>query len=224
LERLAGENRLERKMNFKIIAVSAGFALLTASAGFAATLTTTFAGGNRLAGNMFDVSVTGPAQTIRSVEVNTEGTGSVDLFLYTRSGTFVGSEATSVGWTLLDTGTVTGQGEDTATAWDLADFTLGAGSLTGFYIGIGNYANNVNNMQYTTGTNVGDVLATDGVLTIFEGVGKGDGFSRGTFTTRNWNGSLIYDNGSISAVPLPAAGWLLFASLGGLVAARRKRS
>ena len=57
------------------------------------SVTTTYAGGNGHNGNMFDVTVSGPADiTITRFDINVVDTTAVDIEVYYKSGTYSGFE------------------------------------------------------------------------------------------------------------------------------------
>ena len=155
------------------------------------TLSTTFAGGNGNAGNMFDITA------INSIVISAfEGhiTGNGYIKIYYKAGTFAGSETTPSAWTLADSAMVTSAGAGVPTYINIPmSISISAGQTYGFYF-TGN--NTGATVAYTNGTTQGAVYSSNTDLEILEGVGNSYPFG-GTFTPRIWNGIVHYcDSGS----------------------------
>jgi len=177
----------------------------------AASLTTEFNSNNGESGNMFDVVTLGGALTVTGFDLNLN-TGSWNIEIYTRPGSWVGHNTSSAGWTLVDTiANVTSNGMNNHTFVDVTDFTLAALSTTGLYITT--TAPSSLAMLYTDGTAVGNTAAQNSDLQILEGAGIAYPFSD-EFEPRVWNGTIYYATGA--ATPLPAALPLFATGLGGL--------
>jgi hypothetical protein len=150
-------------------------------------LATPFTSDNGQNGNMFDVKAI-EGIVIRRFDINLFEENINEVEIWKRSGTFVGFENSDAGWTKILEKQVQGAGQDIPT--EVPDFTapinVGAGETLGFYVTA------QNDVNYSNGNAVGDVLASDDNLIIYEGVGKASNFGS-TFTTRNWNGIIYYD-------------------------------
>jgi hypothetical protein len=157
------------------------------------TLTTTFAGGNGQSGNMFDIVAT-TNLTITSFDIHIGATSTQTVEIYTKTGSHVGFETNASAWTLLATTTVTGAGigNPTALPANLVNVPIAAGNTQSFYVTLSTSTS----IDYSNGTAVGNVLASNADLTVLEGVGKAYPFG-GTFSTRNWNGTVRYLAGSV---------------------------
>lgn len=140
---------------------------------------------NNNSGVMFDI-VASESVTITGFTANPINSGT-DFEVYYRVGSFVGHETSSTGWILL--------GSSTNIPAGLGNIGVSfarpiiAGQTLGFYVTsttAGNY------IYYDNGTSVGTTLASDGFLTIEEGVGKSYPFGS-TNTTRNFVGSVLYE-------------------------------
>ncbi len=186
----------------------------------AATLTTEFNANNGESGNLFDVVVLGNALTVTAFDLNLS-TGPYTIEIYTRSGTWVGHDTSSAGWTLVDSiANVTGNGLNVPTFVDVNDFTLPGHSTTGLYVTT--TAPSSLAMNYTSGSGaLGDIVAQNADLQILEGAGIIYPFGQ-DFIPRIWNGTIVYNQ---AATPLPAAFPLFATGLGalGLLGWRRKR-
>ncbi len=160
-----------------------------ASPSQAASITTTFAGGNGFSGNMFDVTTFSNDLVVESLEINASTGG--DFFdVYTKSGTYVGSETNPADWTLVSStflNLVSPGG--TPTFVDVNDFILPGNSTTGLYVTF----RNVSGVNYTNGANT----YSNADLRLDLGVGKAPNFGS-TFRPRTWNGTINYE-----AVPEP---------------------
>jgi hypothetical protein len=194
--------------------------LSTASAASAGSITTTFAGGNGQAGNMFDVTTFGNALLIESLEINVfrlrAAPGTLDV--YTKPGSYIGFEGNAAAWTKVSSTSIPNSiPEDfggTPIFVDITDFLLASNSLTGFYItfaGQSNFSPD-NVLAYTNGSNT--YSNTD--LSLSLGVGKGGTFGA-TIASRTWNGTINYE---VQPIPTPA---LLPGLIGMGVAVLRKR-
>ncbi len=126
----------------------AGLFIVLAFAGWggiasAGVISTTFAGGNNFAGNMFDATILGSDLTITGLDVNLQAQGSsTNISLYTRLGSYVGFQSSSAGWTLRDTVSVTSAGSGNATFVNIIDFLLNSGTTYGFYVSNSDYSSN----------------------------------------------------------------------------------
>lgn len=184
----------------------------------AASLTTTFQGGNNQSGNMFDVSSSSPINISR-FDVHAQGNS--DYAIYYRAGTWVGHHDTPSDWTLLQTGSYTAQPFGTGTPIVLnTPLNLQANQTYSFYI----TSTSGSLLDYTNGNNVGNPYVADGVLTIFEGAGIGYAFGAdGLYTPRIWNGTIYYSLGNVAPTaptPVPTLGsWgaVLMSALLGLL-------
>jgi subtilisin-like proprotein convertase family protein len=159
------------------------------------SLTTTFAGGNGQAGNMFDVMATNNL-TINSFDVSIDDGVTDDVEVYFKTGTWVGFDTDATAWTLLTTVTgVTSAGQDVPTPLNQ---TLGvdvlAGDTVAFYVTL----TTTTAINYTNGTTVGALFASDANMEIYEGAGKVYPFAN-TFMPRNFNGNVVYSTGGGSA-------------------------
>jgi hypothetical protein len=140
------------------------------------SLTTTFAGGNSDEGEMFDIlalkaiNVTGLQMAFNTLPL----TDTIDVF--TKKGTFVGSEGTPTDWTLTSSSSVTVAALNVASP--VITFTtpiaLAPGERLGIYIRRGGGL--AENVAYTNGDGTGTVEAIDSKLIIFEGVGVDGSF------------------------------------------------
>ena len=130
----------------------------------------------------------------RGFDVNVDpGTHTVELF--TIAGSYVGNERNGAAWTSWPRVSVTSAGFDIPTpAFRGLSLTIPLGTTLGVYITV-NAGRSVN---YTNGTAVGSVFATDGVIDILEGSGNGPNFGA-AFTPRVWNGRVEYAVGSTPA-------------------------
>lgn len=183
-------------------------------------ITTLFNANNGQAGNMFDVNVLSPLGIgISQLELNLD-VGTWNIELYTKSGTHVGSENTPADWTLRQSSTgLTSVAPNLATAWDITDFNLDSG-LSSVYINVTNGPG----LNYTNGTGVGNVAASNSSVEIFEGTGNAENFGN-TFSPRVWNGSIEFEPivAPASSIPEPGA-LVVIAGMGvALTGGRRKR-
>jgi hypothetical protein len=151
------------------------------------TATTTFAGGNGNAGNMFDVTSSIDI-TVNHFDMNINGTGYMKIYYHT--GTFVGTESNPGAWNLIDSVLTTSAGANMPSTIPLYfALNIGAGTTMAFYItGTGSGAT----ANYTNGTAVGNVFVNDGIVAIKEGNGMGTLFSGPGATPRIWNGNIYY--------------------------------
>ncbi len=194
----------------KLWILAAGIVATSVPASRADMISTTFSSNNQFFGNMFDVTTFGNALTVTAIDVNIVSDGTpgtpVPVSLYTRSGTYVGHDTSSAGWTLIGTVTVTAQGQDQMTFVDIPDFQLAANTVTGFYATVVNTASfpfPPPFMRYTDGAN--SYANSDLRLDLGEGVGPlFQGL--GTAAPRTWNGTIIYDG---AAVPEPSSAVLM---------------
>lgn len=167
--------------------------LLLCSKTYAASLTTTFAGGNSQDGNMFDVVTFGNSLVIHSLDLAfTASSQSVTVQVYTKTGTWVGNHNNAAAWTLHSSqpGIITAAVPGTPVNVDIPDLILPANATTGFYVTILN--TDPGNLRYTNGTGVGNVAAANADLQILEGAGLPYSFPLSVNTPRIWNGTIYY--------------------------------
>jgi hypothetical protein len=202
----------------KISVVAAGatiFGLGTMGSAQAASLTTTFAGGSGFnspasSGNMFDLTTLSNALNITSLDVSTLNTGALTVNVYTKTGTYVGSETNSGVWSKVATGSTTATTSDngSVTTVDISDFLLNPNTTYGMYvelIGTG--------VNFTSGANT----YSNSDLSITTGSGIGGAFgSTAVLTPRTWNGTINYNVANAQSVPEPASvlGLLMVGGLG----------
>jgi len=173
--------------------VMSSFALTALSLGSQAQeigLDTTYASGNGQSGNMFDVKAEEDIIVTR-IDAHIDA-GTFDVEVYTTPTTYQGKTTSLAQWTLIGKVSVIGLG-DVSTGGQKTpipmplDIPISAGQTMGFYVTLANGSS----INYTNGIQEGAVLATDSVLTIYEGLGVGYPAS-GTFSPRDWNGTMYY--------------------------------
>lgn len=105
-------------------------------------------------------------------------------------------------------------------SFDLADHSFGFGgfalNITYNLFGGGSLLQSVTTVADTVTTHLSSspTASLSSVLFTWNGVSGNDGFVMD---------NIVVNEPSVSPVPLPAAGWLLFASLGGLAVIKRRR-
>ncbi len=159
-------------------------------------LTTTVAG-NSQKGTMFDIVNTSAASiAITGFDQVFSTTGSADVEVYTKAGTWNGFENTAAAWTLAGSATaVAHQGPPNLTPLPIAlNVAIAAGATQAFYITA--TAATATNVSYTTGVaGIGAVIGTDGLIQVLGGPGKtypfGSSFGLPT-QGRLWNGQVHY--------------------------------
>lgn len=157
------------------------------------TLNTALAGGNGLDGIMFDLTASSSI-TVECFDVSFgNGTQTENFEIWTRLGTHVGFEGSTNGWSLIGSAMATSAGSGAATNIPIAVGTaMNSGDTRAFYITVVNGSTNV---DYTNGTAVGNVLASDANLEILEGTGVAYPTGGSTFAPRNFNGNVHYSTG-----------------------------
>ncbi|MEO0441990.1 MAG: PEPxxWA-CTERM sorting domain-containing protein [Pseudomonadota bacterium] len=199
----------------KLLTASAAVAALSAMPLQAATLMTPADANNQQDGIMFDVVTGSNGIIFESLAVDLQAaTG--DFEFYTIAGGIAGNTDSAAGWTLRDTfAGVTGSAGTVFDAFDITDFSVAANSVVGFYI----TSTGPSSVRYHNGGPLGDVRATNGDLTILNGVGKDYAFGA-NFIPRSFSGSITF-----TAVPEPAT-WAFmifgFGAVGGAMRRQRK--
>jgi hypothetical protein len=151
--------------------------------------------------------------------VTSAGGTAAQVSLWTRTGTYVGAEYSSIGRLLLGTITATIAGTNLETLVNFAVLSLGAG-LHGFYVDYVNYRTDgrLREMLYTDGSNT----YSNSDLSISTGIGKGNpAFTGSTFLNRTWNGTLRYQPTVV--VPEPSTVALLASGLAAMIVVARRR-
>jgi len=158
------------------------------------SLTTTFAGGNGYAGNMFDITPTAD-MGITAIDVHDQGVGAASTVdVWYRPGTSVGYEGSSAGWTLMGSYTGVGAGFGLGTYIDMAGngVTFVGGSTYGMYVNLTSYGVGGSRLNYTNGT---PTTYSNADLSLLSNCGKASpDFTGSTFADRIWNGTIYYDS------------------------------
>lgn len=156
-------------------------------------MNTPYNSNNGQRGCMFDVLAANTV-TIRCFESNVYAGTTANYEIYYRAGTHVGSENNAAAWTFLGGVTgITSAGNNLPTPLPIPiNITIPAGQTYSFYI-TNDFGGGT---SYTDGTAVGNFLASDANITVYEGVGKSYPFGL-TFNVRNFNGTIFYDPGTV---------------------------
>jgi len=142
---------------------------------------------------MFDVVALNDI-TIESFDVNLDTGITDDVEVWYKMGTFVGSETNPGDWTLLGTANVTSAGDGVPTPLNMnLGFDITAGSTVAFYVTTLN-----GGMNYTNGTALGSLFASDANLEFYEG--NGGGYFDVTFSPRVFNGNIHYTTGGGTSI------------------------
>ncbi len=147
---------------------------------------TLFSGGNSYNGNMFNVVALNNI-SVTSFDVNCAASGSFSV--YYKTGSFVGFESSSAGWTLLSTSNVVSTGSFHPSHLNLSNsLALLTGDTVAFYI-----FSSVS-VTYSNGpspTCLDSVYSSNADLKIL--IGYGNAVNWGLFfTPRIWNGTIYY--------------------------------
>lgn len=181
-------------MKIHTLILSASLGLAVFGSAQAATLTTSYASNNARRGVMFDISTVNPI-TIDSFDVNLlSGVSSMPMFVYYKTGTYVGFGGDSAAWTLLGSETVTSAGSNLPTPLAIGGLSLAAGTLTGLFITTDGSVNG-SLLYYDGSTPVGN---SD--LTLSFGYGTAVPFDGSVFADRTWSGTIHY---TVDSVPEP---------------------
>ena len=152
-------------------------------------------------GNCFSVLPTS-ALSITGFDINTGGTGMVDVYISYVLDTIDDSNRNDPTlWTHHDTIQVTGQGTNNPTYVQLTTpLNLPANQISGLVIGTSS------GLRYITGSgSTNTPIMTDSKMTIYSGWGMNTPTSSFMANPRNWNGRIYYDAGdacSDSMVPV----------------------
>lgn len=152
------------------------------------SLTAMTVGGNNYHGNMFDVIVDS-ACTLETFSVSVS-TGTWNIAIFYKTGTFVGSDTSASAWTFLDSANVVSTTTGTGTFYKVPvslNLALSVGTYAFYVTG----TKPTITFNYTNGTAVGTVVSSDNYLTILEGNGGGYPFDV-TFANRVFNGRAYY--------------------------------
>ncbi len=178
------------------------------------SITTALAGGGAINGVMFDVDSTTDAR-VRGVHVVPATTGSFDVQLWYRNGSYAGHENTQADWQLIDFYAKVPMVADTPLRLPIAtDMIFKAGSTHGLYV----TTEAAGNLRAVIGSAAGTPIVTDGRLTIKEGVGKAYSFGS-TYLNRRIDATFEYDS-----CPAPTAQQLYLFDGGGKAGALGGRS
>ncbi len=162
------------------------------------SLFTTLAAGNGFAGNMFDVTATSNI-AINGVDMHFDSPGTTTVEVWYRPGTFVGFETASTGWTLAHSTTVSTLGTGTLTPVPgTFAINVAAGQTYGLYI---TSVNGNPQTNYTNGSTLGAVYASNGDLQLLEG--NGGGYFNVTNSPRVFNGQLHYEKEGCTSPRIP---------------------
>lgn len=154
-------------------------------------LTTTFQAGNGFDGNMFDITAINTI-TIDSIAGNFNvGSGTAEVWY--RVGSYQGFTGSNAGWTQACAVpyTSTGNGAPGTTINASLNITIPAGQTYGIYV----HASG--GVQYTNGTNVGNLYTSDANIQVFEG--HGGAYFNLVNQPRIFNGRIMYSAGCESA-------------------------
>ena len=171
-----------------------GWTATVAGVGPPVSLETTFAGGNGNFGNMFDMNALNDV-TINSFDIHGDTGATFDVEVYAKTGTYVGFETDPGAWTLIGTAPgIVSNGDGVATPLDLMlGYVMDAGETHAFYVTPTDFS--TGGFNYTNGTGVGNVFASDANIEFLEGSGSGYPFDGTLFSPRVWNGNIIYSAG-----------------------------
>jgi hypothetical protein len=162
--------------------------LSTTSVGPENTLPASNSAGNNHRGNMFDIVATN-SLTITSFDAFPQGNTTVEI--YYKVGTWNGFANTPSAWTFIGSAPVTYTGGFVPVAVPI-NVTIPAGQTYAFYVTSNTSSVSLN---YTNGTNVGNVYSSDPNITFLEGGGMEYPFTQNTgavYQPRVWNGNIHY--------------------------------
>ena len=145
-----------------------------------------FLGGNGASGTMFDVL---PARdiNIRKIYLNLAVEETVNVELWTRTGTHISFENEPWRWQRTAIVSVDGNGRGKKSCMDIGHLHLNANTRYGLYFLLTN-----GSFRYTNGMGVGNTIASNEDVTLYEGVGLTRPFGR-VYQNRIWNGDILYD-------------------------------
>jgi len=161
------------------------------------SVTTTYANNNGSSGNMFDIIAT-TSTTITGFAGNYNA-GAVTVEVWTRNDSYTNSPNSPAGWTQQGVVSFTSAGNGQTQIPATFNIPVNAGQTMGVYIictqgGVG----------YTNGTAAGNIFATNGQVSITEGLGRGTPlWTGGSFTPRVWNGTVYFGTTSCSTIRTP---------------------
>ena len=144
--------------------------------------------GNNHRGNMFDIVATN-AVTILSFDASPMGNTTIEI--YYKVGTWNGFANTPSAWTFIGSAPVPYTGGFSAVPVNV-NITIPAGQTYAFYVTSNTSAVSLN---YSNGTNVGNVYSSDANITFLEGGGLEYPFTQNTgavYQPRVWNGNIHY--------------------------------
>jgi hypothetical protein len=162
------------------------------------SLLTTTAGGNGSSGNMFDIVATNTVTITGFSQVVDMAGGAANVEVWYRVGTHVGFTGANTGWTQLGTASLTSTNPAPAlTYYPIpVNITIPAGQTYAFYV-----TTNGGSVDYTNGTAVGNVYASNPLFDVLEG--SGGGYFAVTFSPRVFNGMIHYGSQGCSDIRTP---------------------
>jgi hypothetical protein len=203
----------------KIFLVS--LAVVAASTTYANSITTLFSGGNNGSaggGVYFDIQVGANPIQITGFDVNTLSTSptTFGFSVFTKPGTYSGSEGNAGAWTLQTEGSGTLAGANVPNPVTInSPFVLQANTLYGMAISLSGQGLAAASSAYTNG-NGSNQFYSNSDLSLTLGSATNVLFGGTPFTPRVWNGTIHYN-----VVPEPAS--MVALSLGALALIRRRR-
>ncbi len=144
--------------------------------------------GNNHRGNMFDIVATNSV-VITSFDASPMGNTTIEI--YYKAGTWNGFANSPSNWTLIGSAPVIATGGIVPVPVPV-NITIPAGQTYAFYVTSNTSAVSLN---YSNGTNVGNVFSSDANITFLEGGGMEYPFTQGTgavYQPRIWNGNIHY--------------------------------
>ena len=150
--------------------------------------------------------------TLNSFDINLATGLTKEIFVYYKSGTWVGFDTNASAWTLLGSSTVTSSGSNTPTFVDVADLFLPTGDYALFVTTDGSTAGAI---LYTNGT----TTFSNANLAIDAGGGTAVPFVDAAIPNRIWNGTINY---TLASVPEPGILPLMALGIAGMYRMNRK--